>query len=123
MRDQIAFARAMRREPTPGERAFWALLYPWRERGWHWRRQAPIGPYVVDFCCKRAKLIVEIDGDSHYSDKGMARDAVRTTYLAGQGYRVLRFSNVDVAENPAWVFDVMREALGEVDGPQGRTPT
>ena len=113
MKDRIAFARALRREQTPAERAFWALLHSWRERGMHWRRQAPIGPYVVDFCCKRLRLIVEIDGDSHYSDEGMARDAARTDYLERRGYRVLRFSNGAMAESPDGVFEVMRGELGE----------
>ena len=86
MKDRIAFARALRREQTPAERAFWALLHPWRERGMHWRRQAPIGPYVVDFCCKSRKLLVEIDGDSHFSDAGISHDAVRTAYLRQRAF-------------------------------------
>jgi very-short-patch-repair endonuclease len=54
MDDPITFARKLRREQTPAERRFWRLLQPWRERGWHWRRQAPIGPYVADFVYKQA---------------------------------------------------------------------
>src|SRR5690606_33574591 len=50
MRDRIAFARALRREQTPAERAFWALLYPWRAQGMHWGGQAPIGPHLGHFC-------------------------------------------------------------------------
>ncbi|NGP18221.1 DUF559 domain-containing protein [Devosia chinhatensis] len=49
------------------------MLHPWRETGMHWRRQAPVGPYVVDSVCKKRKLIVEIDGDSHYFDQAIAR--------------------------------------------------
>lgn len=62
MDKQISFARRLRRDQTPAERRFWAVLQPWRDAGWHWRRQAPIGAFVVDFACKRAKVIVEIDG-------------------------------------------------------------
>ena|SRR5690606_30344263 len=111
MTDRIAFARALRREQTPAERAFWALLYPWRERGLHWRRQAPIGPYVVDFCCKNRKLVVEIDSDSHFSDAGISRDAVRTAYLRQRGFTVLHFTNVDVLESEEGVFEILRGVL------------
>ncbi|MBD8063985.1 DUF559 domain-containing protein [Devosia sp. PTR5] len=49
MTDRITFARSLRHNPTPAERAFWSILFSWREAGMHWRRQAPMGPYVVDF--------------------------------------------------------------------------
>ena len=71
----VSFARKLRREQTPAERRFWALLHPWRDAGQHWRRQAPIGPYIADFACKRLKLIIEIDGDTHYSGAGVVRPA------------------------------------------------
>jgi very-short-patch-repair endonuclease len=113
MREQIAFARGLRREPTAGERRFWTLLEPWRANGWHWRRQAPVGPYVVDFVCKRIGLVVEIDGDSHYTEAGQRHDARRTAYLGERGYSVLRFSNEDALT--ADLYEVMREVLGEPD--------
>ncbi|ODT68140.1 MAG: hypothetical protein ABS75_21450 [Pelagibacterium sp. SCN 63-23] len=113
MAGQIAFARKLRREQTPAERRFWALLHPWRQTGRHFRRQAPIGPFVVDFVCKRMKLIVEIDGDSHYSDEGAQRDLARTDYLRRLGYCVLRFTNDDMLSNGSGVFEVLRGVLGE----------
>jgi very-short-patch-repair endonuclease len=70
----------------------------------------------VDFVCHQARLIVEIDGDSHYSEDGMARDAVRTAFLEGEGYRLLRFSNLDVMESEEAVYLAVVEAL-EADGP------
>ncbi|MBK1793920.1 endonuclease domain-containing protein [Devosia sp. WQ 349] len=112
MRDQIKFAQTLRRNQTDAERKFWALLYPWREQGIHWRRQAPIGPYVVDFCCKRMMLVVEIDGDSHSTEAELAHDAARTVYLERQGFTVLRFTNVEVCESPEGVFSVMCRVLG-----------
>jgi very-short-patch-repair endonuclease len=114
MTDKISFARSLRCNPTPAEQAFWAILYPWREAGMHWRRQSPVGSYVVDFCCRKRKLIVEIDGDSHYFDDGIARDAARTAFLEARGFRVLRFSNDDVLGNAEGVFEVLRGILGEV---------
>ena len=113
MEDQISFARKLRREQTPGERRFWVLLHPWREAGWHFRRQAPIWPFVVDFVCKRMKLVFEIDGDSHYSDEEMARDANRTAYLSRLSYCVLRFTNDDVLGSDDGLFEILRGVLGE----------
>ncbi|SMQ85563.1 Very-short-patch-repair endonuclease [Devosia lucknowensis] len=114
----VTFARKLRREQTPPERKFWAILHPWREAGLHWRRQAPIGPYVVDFVCKGKKLIVEIDGDTHYSEAGLAHDERRTAFLEGRGYRVLRFTNGEVS-SPEGVFLVLCGVLGEPDAPEG----
>lgn len=113
MADPVAFARQLRREQTLPERRFWALTLPWRDAGQHWRRQAPIGPYVVDFVCKSKKLVVEIDGDTHFSEVGAAHDAQRTAYLAGRGYRVLRFTNADVMQRGEGVFAVLAEVLGQ----------
>jgi very-short-patch-repair endonuclease len=126
MEDPITFARKLRREQTTAERRFWALLHPWRAHGQHWRRQAPIGPFVVDFIFKRGKLIVEIDGDSHYSDEGIARDERRTSYLERLGYRIQRFTNGDISDNLEGVVEVMRALLGEPwDSPPNKqeTPT
>jgi very-short-patch-repair endonuclease len=113
MADPVTFARKLRREQTLPERRFWALILPWRDAGLHWRRQAPIGPYVVDFVCKRAKLIVEIDGETHFSETGVEHDARRTAHLAERGYRVLRFTNDDVMQRGEGVFALLTQALGE----------
>jgi very-short-patch-repair endonuclease len=68
---------------------------------------------VVDFICNRIKLVVEIDGDSHFSDTGVTHDVRRTEYLAGLGYTVLRFTNADVLNNAEGVFAVLRQTLGD----------
>ena len=122
MDDAVTFAQKLRREQTAPERRFWAILHPWRKVGLHWRRQAPIGPYVVDFVCKRSKLIVEIDGDTHYSDDGIAHDARRTAFLESRRFRVLRFTNLDVMKNPDGVFAALSAILGE-PGSHKSTPT
>lgn len=123
MDDPVTFARRLRRDQTPAERRFWTLIQPWRVGGQHWRRQAPIGPYVADFVCKRAKLIVEIDGETHFSEAGAVHDARRTAYLEGRGYRVLRFSNAEITGNPEGVFAVMVGLLGEPGEGREGTPT
>ncbi len=105
-------AKKTRQQPTPFEVRFWRLIHPIRQAGWHFRKQAPIGRYVVDFVCHRARLIVEIDGDSHYSDGGIARDAVRTAFLESEGYRLLRFTNLDVMDNEEAVYLAVVEVLG-----------
>lgn len=123
MDNPVTFARKLRREQTPAERRFWAILHPWRSGGQHWRRQAPIGYYIVDFICKREKLIVEIDGDTHFSEAGIARDAGRTAFLQTRGYRLVRFTNIEVTGNPEGVFGVLVGILGEPDAAPKNTPT
>ncbi|MVT00626.1 DUF559 domain-containing protein [Devosia sp. L53-10-65] len=103
----------MRQEQTQPERRFWKLIRAWRDAGLHLRRQAPIGPYVVDFVCKSRKLIVEIDGDTHYSGAGVTHDAQRTAFLERRGYRVLRFTNEDLMRRGEGVFVSLTEILGE----------
>jgi very-short-patch-repair endonuclease len=82
-------ARALRRASTATERDLWRLLRDRRLEGLKFRRQVPLGPYVLDFVCLRHRLVVEADGPFHDPDRDAARDA----WLAGQGFRVLRFAN------------------------------
>jgi very-short-patch-repair endonuclease len=86
-------ARAMRREPIDAERKLWYALRDRRMQTLKFRRQAPIGPYIVDFLCVAHRLVVEADGSQHAESK---RDAVRDVWLAREGYAVLRFSNRDI---------------------------
>jgi very-short-patch-repair endonuclease len=108
----VSFAQTLRQQQTPAERRFWAMLHAWRSSGWHFRRQSPIGVYVVDFVCKRHRLVIEIDGDSHYSPEGLAHDFRRTAHLARRGYRVLRYTNREVMDNPDGVFEHLCGVLG-----------
>lgn len=78
----------------------WRILRPFRDQGTPFRRQSPIGPYIVDFAWLSGHLVVEIDGGQHADSSGMARDATRTLWLESQGFRVLRFWNNEVLENP-----------------------
>ena len=110
-------ARRLRRDHTPAERKFWELLHPYRQSGWHIRRQSPIGDYIVDFVCKRAGLVFEIDGDSHYAPGAEAREVDRTAYLSSRGYRVVRFTNLDVLGNPQGVYVELMALLGDPSTP------
>src|SRR4051812_33057606 len=87
----IDFARRLRREMTVPERRLWYALRGRRLQGWKFRRQVPIGPFVVDFYCDSAQLVIEVDGRSH-DDRGEA-DRTRERGLSEHGYRVLRVSN------------------------------
>src|SRR5215470_3283766 len=86
-------ARALRHDMTDAERIVWYALRAHRLGGISFRRQTPIGPYVVDFVCHAAKLVIEVDGGQHFEPKHVAYEARRRAYLAGQGFRLLRFSN------------------------------
>ena len=91
----LGYARAMRRDPTPAEELLWWRLRG-NELGFHFRRQEPIGPFVADFACRSARLIVETDGDSH-EDPG--RDARRDRCFAERGWRVIRFDDSEVKQD------------------------
>ncbi|MBU1325383.1 MAG: endonuclease domain-containing protein [Alphaproteobacteria bacterium] len=95
----------MRAEPTLAEARLWELLRRFEVR---FRREAPIGPYVTDFACHRARLIVEVDGGVHRREDVALRDVHRQTWLEGQGYRVLRFTNDQVLLQPETVLDAIR---------------
>jgi very-short-patch-repair endonuclease len=89
-------ARELRHNATPPEQLLWSVLRGRRLGGLKFRRQEPIGQFIVDFCCRDRMLIVELDGSSH-EDK-LAADAERSKYLVGQGFRVLRVLNNDVMQ-------------------------
>jgi very-short-patch-repair endonuclease len=103
-------ARAMRAEPTDAEKKLWRHL---RSRlavdGTHFRRQVRLGPYIVDFACHQAGLIIEVDGGQHA--EAVNTDLERTKFLEAQGYRVLRFWNNDVLRNIDGVLEVIRSAV------------
>jgi very-short-patch-repair endonuclease len=77
------------------------------------RRQAPVGPYIVDFLCHAAKLFIEIDGGQHFDDQQEKRDARRSAFLMRKGFRVLRFNNYDVMTNRVGVLEVIVAAVSE----------
>jgi very-short-patch-repair endonuclease len=92
-----ARARTLRhRQTEPEKKLWWHLRHRVPTEGTHFRRQVPIGSYVADFCCLKAKLIVEVDGNQHGYEQNIVRDTQRTAYLASQGYTVLRVSNREV---------------------------
>jgi very-short-patch-repair endonuclease len=107
-----ARARELRREMTPAETKLWARIRFGQLDGAHFRRQHAVERFIVDFFCARAKLVIEVDGDSHATQADY--DAARTEWLNDQKhYRVLRFTNREVHENIEGVLEVILEALRE----------
>jgi very-short-patch-repair endonuclease len=105
-------SRELRRNTTDAERALWRELRH-DQLGRRFRRQHPIPPYIADFACVEAKLIVEVDGGQH----GESHDQGRDQCLHKQGWRILRFWNNDVLNNRAGVLHIIAAALAERDPP------
>jgi very-short-patch-repair endonuclease len=107
-------ARKLRNNSTPAEVVFWKTL---KTMQWYkdlvFNRQKPIGQYIVDFYCHKYGLVVEIDGDSHYSDIGKEYDEERTSFLKGYGLKVLRFGNNEVMGNIEGVMEEVERVLKE----------
>ncbi len=100
---------------TPAEIRLWHHLRAHRFDQWKFRRQTVIGPYIVDFTCRTAMLVVEIDGDSHAMQAGY--DASRTAFLESHGWRVIRFTNADVMANPEGVLQQLQSSLSPSPNP------
>jgi very-short-patch-repair endonuclease len=93
----------------------WWLLRSGKFQGYKFRRQQPIGPYIVDFCCLRSKLIIELDGGQHAIH--IKQDEVRTEFLEREGFKVVRFWDHEVFKNAEGVLDVILERLNEPPSP------
>jgi very-short-patch-repair endonuclease len=96
---------------SEAEKRLWYHLRAHRFMEASFRRQALIGPYVVDFVCHEAMMIIELDGGQHGSSAGMRRDKERDAWLASHGYKVLRFWNSDVLRNTNSVLEVIAAEL------------
>ncbi|MDJ0596037.1 MAG: endonuclease domain-containing protein [Pleurocapsa sp. MO_226.B13] len=103
--DLVAKARELRKNMTPAEKKLW---YDYL-RNFKFRvlRQRPIASFIVDFYCAALKLVIEVDGDSHFTEAGRAYDAERTRILEGYGLKVIRFTNDEVLHN----FEAVRDRI------------
>ena len=99
-----ARARKLRGDPTDAEQKLWWVLRRRQIKDRKFRRQHPIGPYVLDFYCSTVRLAIEVDGGQHNHEAERARDERRTRWLSAQGVTVLRFWNSDVLENVEGVW-------------------
>jgi very-short-patch-repair endonuclease len=105
------FSRELRQNQTDAEQRIWTELRGRRFAGVKFRRQVPIGQFIVDFLSVRKNLVIELDGGQHYDPAGRARDAKRDEYLRLQGLNVLRFSDYDVLKNTEMVLHRILVAL------------
>jgi very-short-patch-repair endonuclease len=115
-----AAAKKLRANTTPHERIRWGALKELPVDGTHFRRQAPIGPYVVDFFCPAKHLIIELDGGHHNDDENARRDNVRQMWLEREGYRVVRFWNSEINSDLKAVLErIYVELYGSRDAEAG----
>lgn len=102
-------ARILRKNMTKQERILWTFLRKKNINNLKFRRQYPIGNYIVDFICNEKKLIIEIDGGQHNENKNITYDQERTKYLESKGYKVIRFWNNDIDNNIEEVYlDILK---------------
>ena len=104
-------ARSLRNHPTRAEALLWFELRALKSEGVKFRRQSPIGPYVADFVCFAARLVVEIDGDLHERETAIKHDANRDAYLRSLGYEILRVDEPDVIHNAWHVAQLVKDKV------------
>ncbi|MBM3534214.1 MAG: endonuclease domain-containing protein [Alphaproteobacteria bacterium] len=105
----MRIARRLRISATDAEQVLWKALRKRQLDGLKFRRQHPIGPYILDFMCEERRLAVELDGGQHTVEK----DAARTAWLADRGIRMVRFWNNDVLSNLPGVIETIRREAGQ----------
>jgi very-short-patch-repair endonuclease len=106
-------ARKLRKRLTLQEVKLWVKLRKLKPLGFRFRRQAPIGPYIVDFVSFTSRLVIEADGGQHNMASGIRSDHVRDDFLRSQRFRVLRFWNSDIDANLEGVMETIFVALKE----------
>lgn len=114
MKRLTPIARRLRRDRTIAEDRLWKYLRNRQMDGAKFRFQSPVGPYVADFLCVEAKLIVELDGGQHGVE--IEKDAARTKWIETAGYHVIRFWNNDVLANTEGVLEAIRLAVRNARG-------
>jgi very-short-patch-repair endonuclease len=100
-----AAAKRLRANTTPHQRMLWRAIKDLPLEGSHFRRQAPIGPYIVDFLLPARRLIIELDGGHHNEDDIAERDRERQGWLETEGYRVVRFWNAEITRDLTAVLE------------------
>ncbi|MGA3286661.1 MAG: DUF559 domain-containing protein [Bacteroidota bacterium] len=106
----VGRARAFRQSMTDGEQKLWSRLRG-KQLEYYFRRQTPIGKYIVDFVCWKEKLVVEIDGSQHFTSAGKEHDRIRGKFLKEQGFRILHYDSVEVLNNTDGIIEVIYENL------------
>ena len=110
----LSHARALRRDATPAERRLWQGLRRHQVNGLKFRRQVPLGPYIADFYCASAKLVIEVDGISHINSDS---DSIRDAWMGQRGIRVVRVGNRDVLANLEGTLIAIRDIAAKPPPP------
>ena len=112
MKNKInTLARNLRKRSTDTERFLWKYLRTKQLEGFKFRRQQPIGSYIVDFVCFEKKIVIEADGGQHSESREREKDKKRDKWLRGQGFKVLRFWDNEILNNIEDVLSRIREEL------------
>ena len=109
--DRAIRARELRRRSTETEQILWDLLRNRKLFEWKWRRQEPVGPYFADFACRKARLVVELDGSQHEEPDDAEYDEERTAFMEAKGWRVLRFNNREVIQDIDTILAAITDAV------------
>jgi very-short-patch-repair endonuclease len=103
----------LRNNLTSAEASLWNLLKCRQVSGYKFRRQQSIGNYIVDFCCPKAMLVIELDGNIHGEYSQIIKDELRDNYLTKLGFKILRFENKRVFQDPEFVINEIKKCLSE----------
>ena len=111
MDKKYLLARNLRKNSTTQENLLWSLLRNRKLNNLKFKRQVPIGSYIVDFVCEEKKLIIELDGGQHNTPENLQYDKKRTEYLNSLGYKVIRFWNNEFDNNLEGVYEKLLEVV------------
>ena len=112
MNKNVKLARILRNNQTEQEEKLWQLIRNNKFYGYKFRRQFPIGDYIVDFVCLEKRIIIELDGGQHNEPEHIRYDNERTAYLERRCYKVIRFWNNEVNENIVGVYEKLQQEFG-----------
>ncbi len=103
--------RQLRSNLTDAEKLLWSKIRKRQTKGYQFNRQKPVGDYIVDFYCDKARLVMEIDGGQHYEERNIEADRKREKFLKSLGLRIMRFTNLDVLQNIDSVVEKIRKEI------------
>jgi len=115
-RNNIEQCRTLRKNQTDAEKKLWTILRNRQLKGIKFRRQFPVGGYIVDFYCPEYRLAIEADGGQHYELKGRQRDELRTKKLNRLGVEIVRFSDRDILTNIDGVYEAIQKTIEKKKG-------
>jgi len=111
------FAQDLRKNQTASEQSLWKVLRKYRNSGYIFRRQHPLGKFIADFYCHKLKLVIEVDGEVHSGEEAQEHDAGRTFELEKFGIKVIRFSNEQILHNENDVMSQINILIEELSSP------